>query len=409
MNLLCPNCQKMLTVPEQYAGQLMKCPLCSGTFTVPALPGAPSVEPAPAFSSPPPAPPPPPVVNTPGSPPPGATAPSSPYNPTMADAYGLKSEPEPAFHAPPPVETPAFSPAPPEPAFSLGAPAPASPPPAPVSPVTGPPAAPSAPALQPPPPSAPAAGFTRSLSIRFSDKVLQWVPPVTVVLIFVCQIFFAWVGVYPGGVPAVTQNAWQAGFGSVTTDADMSSQFKVIGEEDAKKDSETRSEKAKSKEVAAKPPGMSVPTFFYLLFFVVTFFVTLAVAVLPFVKVPLPPWAQQLLPWRWIIVAGLNAVLLLFLGLQLVFGFDLESKADSWIQAWVQTQPEGQKSPDSLKTHEKKQLAFLIGEREAWIQRTNSLRLVVLLHLLALASAAMVYGIEKRGPSKPLPRLELMW
>ena len=36
MNLLCPNCQKMLQVPEQYAGQLMKCPLCSGTFTVPA-------------------------------------------------------------------------------------------------------------------------------------------------------------------------------------------------------------------------------------------------------------------------------------------------------------------------------------------------------------------------------------
>src|ERR1700677_4573180 len=32
MNLLCPNCQKMLTVPEQYAGQMMKCPLCAGDF-----------------------------------------------------------------------------------------------------------------------------------------------------------------------------------------------------------------------------------------------------------------------------------------------------------------------------------------------------------------------------------------
>jgi hypothetical protein len=40
MNLLCPNCQKMLTVPEQFAGQLMKCPLCNGTFTVPSLPAA---------------------------------------------------------------------------------------------------------------------------------------------------------------------------------------------------------------------------------------------------------------------------------------------------------------------------------------------------------------------------------
>src|SRR5271166_5273233 len=47
MNLLCPNCQKMLQVPEQYAGQLMKCPLCTGTFTVPALPQAPAPPPPP--------------------------------------------------------------------------------------------------------------------------------------------------------------------------------------------------------------------------------------------------------------------------------------------------------------------------------------------------------------------------
>lgn len=52
MNLLCPNCQKMLQVPEQYAGQMMKCPLCTGTFTVPALPQAPAAPPPP----PPPAP-----------------------------------------------------------------------------------------------------------------------------------------------------------------------------------------------------------------------------------------------------------------------------------------------------------------------------------------------------------------
>lgn len=64
MNLLCPMCQKMLTVSEQYAGQLMKCPLCGGTFTVPSLP-APSgpatipfkeepVPPPPTYTVPPP-------------------------------------------------------------------------------------------------------------------------------------------------------------------------------------------------------------------------------------------------------------------------------------------------------------------------------------------------------------------
>ncbi|MCS6852716.1 MAG: zinc-ribbon domain-containing protein [Gemmataceae bacterium] len=40
MNILCPNCQKQLQVPDQFAGQLMKCPLCEGAFTVPSLPKA---------------------------------------------------------------------------------------------------------------------------------------------------------------------------------------------------------------------------------------------------------------------------------------------------------------------------------------------------------------------------------
>ena len=72
MNLQCPNCQKLLTVQEHYAGQLMKCPLCKENFTVPALPSAgPGMEPAPAFS-------------TPSAPP-----------PPEPNHYGLKSEPPP--------------------------------------------------------------------------------------------------------------------------------------------------------------------------------------------------------------------------------------------------------------------------------------------------------------------------
>ena len=71
MNLLCPNCQKMLTVAEQFAGQTMKCPNCAGTFTVPApppgsfSPGAPLPPmPAPSFGSSATAPPPPPPPMT---------------------------------------------------------------------------------------------------------------------------------------------------------------------------------------------------------------------------------------------------------------------------------------------------------------------------------------------------------
>src|SRR5258707_6610778 len=45
MKLICPSCQKELTVPDQYAGQVMKCPLCAGNFTAPTLPQAPDASP----------------------------------------------------------------------------------------------------------------------------------------------------------------------------------------------------------------------------------------------------------------------------------------------------------------------------------------------------------------------------
>lgn len=52
MNVLCPNCQKMLQVPDQFAGQAMKCPLCGGAFTVPASSGTTAMPPASASTGP---------------------------------------------------------------------------------------------------------------------------------------------------------------------------------------------------------------------------------------------------------------------------------------------------------------------------------------------------------------------
>src|SRR5262245_23353908 len=78
MDFLCPSCQKMLTVPDQYAGTKMKCPLCAATFTAPSLPspassapGGPGPFPPPASApSPTAAPLPPPMTPAPPAPPP---------------------------------------------------------------------------------------------------------------------------------------------------------------------------------------------------------------------------------------------------------------------------------------------------------------------------------------------------
>jgi hypothetical protein len=55
MDFRCPSCQKDITVPDEYAGQLMKCPLCEKPFQAPALPppiSAAPLEPTAAYSIP---------------------------------------------------------------------------------------------------------------------------------------------------------------------------------------------------------------------------------------------------------------------------------------------------------------------------------------------------------------------
>lgn len=331
MNLLCPNCQKMLTVPEQYAGQLMKCPLCAGTFTVPALP------PAPSLSEPPPAPPPPP------SPTPAASS-SSP------DTYTLKQEPVVAVPPPAPITTP---PAPSSSAITSSAPAPSS---------------------------QPAEGYIRTDTLWFSPRVLQWVPPVCVALIFILQ-FFSWDGIYPGGVAAFRQGAWSAAFADGEPDRDLDD----------------------IAYVDKKQLGFSAALIFYVLLFLPTLVVTIGVLVIRLAKLPpLPPVVQQMLPYRWGIVTVLNVVVFFFLVLQIVLGFGLESYWKAKVDTEIPALKEG-------KTQKIKETDARRGILLDYLQRTFWLRLVVVLHVLAILAAALMYWINKRGEGRQLPKIELLY
>jgi hypothetical protein len=91
MDFRCPSCQKDLTVPDEYAGQQMKCPLCQNTFQAPALP--PPVAPAAAPAA------------GPGTYP-VATEPIPPAAPPPhQEVTPRKPEPPPAPPSPPPVPT----------------------------------------------------------------------------------------------------------------------------------------------------------------------------------------------------------------------------------------------------------------------------------------------------------------
>jgi hypothetical protein len=156
MELLCPNCQKKLTVPEQYAGQLMRCPLCQGTFTVPAMPSTATAEAAEPI---------------------GFFTP-----PTKSETPGISAE-SPAAAVPtlPPISSET-------PSTAAGA------------------ASPSAAGASP---SAPSAGYSRVCTMKFNPQVVQWLPLGLVLAFFLT--FFPW-------TPAIKANAWQVAFGMKVLD-----------------------------------------------------------------------------------------------------------------------------------------------------------------------------------------------
>lgn len=321
MNLLCPNCQKMLTVPEEFAGQLMKCPLCNGTFTVPGLPDA--------------------------------AAPLAPPQPEP-DVYPIRHDPIP----------------PPAPPLSHLEP----PPPVPSTATT--------PTL-PPPPSLSPQDYQHTLAMSLSPRVLPWIAPACLLLVFVLQ-FFNWLGVYPGGVPAAWQNAWQAAFGLYSFDPDMKDPYLHFLDDPKYK------------------PNASVLSIFYLLLFFPALVVTTASVALPLVSVKLPPAVDKLMPWRWGIVAAANLILFLFLALQLLVGFSLENRYDEWVDKQTE-------SKEPKKTEVQKMDSANHGIQWESLIHTIWFKTVVLLHLVAIVSAVLMFWVDQRGTHRPLPKLELRW
>jgi hypothetical protein len=228
----------------------------------------------------------------------------------------------------------------------------------------------------------------------FDPAILKWVPLGALVLIFFLQMF-AWVGVYPGGNAAYTQGAWGAAFGTGAEVKPYSSQVKI----------ESEADQSDRKGPPPNSPMFSPLLFFYLIpFFYLTLALAVAIAVLPHLKVALPPAVEQLMPWRWAILAGLNAVLLLFLLLQMLLGFSLETR---W--SYRVNENPAYKAPASASLEKQAEADVKRGNELGYVQRTWALSVVLFLHFIATLAAWLVYWIDKRGPSKPLPVVETRW
>src|SRR5262245_42985773 len=155
MRLLCPFCQKAITVQDSEAGKAVNCPECGQQFAAPQ-PYAPVVSGGDAsMTSAPPVQPPP---------------PSEMFPP--AGSYARDRD--------------RLIPAPPE-----------------------------LPTL--PQPDVEMSGYSRMKSLALDPKILRWVPPGALTLAFFLT-FLPWVGMYPAGYSAYTQNAWQCAFAGLSWD-----------------------------------------------------------------------------------------------------------------------------------------------------------------------------------------------
>jgi hypothetical protein len=220
------------------------------------------------------------------------------------------------------------------------------------------------------------------------------VPAGALFLIFILT-FFTWVGSFPGGVGVYTQNAWQVFYGGSSVDPVYKE--KIFSDQfgdpfDEKHDT----------------PSFSYLAFFYLFTLVPVMVAVIAITVANQLQLKLPPAIEKVWEWRYLAVGVLTAVPLFFLLLQSLASFPLEDKLN---ELAVKKASSGRSSTKPTTDDEIKKVEILDGKEigALCLHRTWARSLVVFLQLLTTACAFLAYWMDRRGPSRPAPRLEFLW
>jgi hypothetical protein len=312
MRLLCPFCQKAITVPDSEAGKAVNCPECGQQFAAPQL-----YTPAPSAGT-------------------GAKPAGSP--PPVPETY-VTDRPADVTHLPGQARV-----------------------------------------------DQELAGYERIASAPLERRWVRWVPPAALTLVFVLT-FFSWDGMYPGGYPAYTQNAWQCLFGSVSNDPVAEEEFKQ------KEDLDSR-----------------VHSNWWLVFFFLFLFLALVVAwagpVVELAKINLPDEVQKAWKFRPVILAALTLAAFMFLLAQWASGFGLQRAVYEGIESKFAPMKAAAKTPEAEQRYE---MNVAMAKAGSVVKTTPWLRLAVLILLVGAAAAVAEVGLMLRAAHKPPPQAALMW
>jgi hypothetical protein len=233
--------------------------------------------------------------------------------------------------------------------------------------------------------------YTHRWSVHVNPHVLPWVAVAAVLGVFVLS-FFPWVGRYPGGVPFVTQSAWQAAFGTESVDEEAKKLKKLP--------SAMRLTGSAANEAGPAASGIMIA---YVLLLLPTLLLTVAAAVWPLLPLPLARALQRLRPWRWGLVTASALLALVLLVVQEASGFSLENRVAAEADRSATKPPATTTAPA-----EARQQALDRGLRLSQLRRTAALGWATGLNALALVCALLVFWVERRG-ARPLPRLDVLW
>jgi hypothetical protein len=348
MRLLCPHCQRGINIPDTEAGKEVKCTLCNESFIAPEL-----------MISPP-------VIDT-----------------------------KELFPEPPPPPTPSVNPNP-EPVYQLTAetsvPKPPIPEPKPKpNPVVETPPIQTTSTTPPPIPSTPKADLSvykhvHSFPIKLT--VLQWIPAICMTLAFFLT-FFTWVGLFPGGYTAYSQNAWQALFGNFSSDSVCEPVLQL--------------EKTINEQIRT-----SWWLFFYLLSLFPAVILTWAGQIVTRYQLEsrLPQVIRQYWKYRTQILIGLAGFTLATLLLQTMVGFGLQNG----LQRGVETEfaPELEQAKNNSVEEQKVRVRMAVAVHNYHTNTTFWLRLTIYAHLLAVLSIVIENLLVRKGEGPP-PRVAVMW
>lgn len=327
---ICLNCYKMTELPDDSAGKQVTCPNCNKPMDVPAK-----------------------------------------FTPGVAAGGGMTSVPPPPV---PPTANSGASPMSPEP---LAPPTGLTPPPGTVVPTQGPPPMPYE--------------YAGGVGFRLNPVWLAWVPLGCLVAVFVLS-FFAWAKLAPGGYTVLTQNGWEAAFGSHSGTVPELQEWKDL-------------EKAFVQDNRLRWDGLM---FVYILLLLPTIALVVIERVVnpQTTKLPGPLlWIPRVWPYLLFALAGLSLLLFLLVFFASLRGFGLERAVADVAQAKYQEQLD--KNPAGT---ELRKIHIQVGQDAARFAplQTIWVNLLLCLHLLAVLALLTRIWLNTR-PNKPHPRIGVQW